>query len=76
MSRPDGWGWGVLSVEQRGQRILQHLAGWIGRPYDVADILMAAGRHMDRELVRLHGAADQDRAWLWTPGLGDGFVKP
>ncbi len=75
MSRPDAWGWGLLTVEQRGQTIAHHLAGYL---YDdnLGPLLQVACRHIDKELVRLHGAADPDRVWSWTSGLGDGFVKP
>ncbi len=76
MSRPDAWGWGLLVVEQRGQQTGHHLAGYLYDDDHLAPLLEVACRHIDRELVRLHGAADPDRVWSWTPGLGDGFVKP
>ena len=62
----DVWGWGMLVVEQRGQQIGQHLAGYL---YALGETLAVACRQLDRDLVRLHGAADPDRVWSWQPGL-------
>ncbi len=66
--RLDAWGWGLLTVEQRGQTIGHHLAGEI---YEFRDgrLLAVVAIHLDRELVRLHGAADTDRVWTFHPNV-------
>ncbi len=65
MSRPDGWGWGLLVVTQRGQAIGHHLVGYVYA--SGGGLLAIACRRLDRELVRLHGAADPDRVWTFHP---------